>query len=71
MVVAVPICAKLVHPLPAQRSIRYAVTPTLSVAALQLRAIWLLLEAVAVNEAGAVGAVVSGAADVVAVAIGE
>jgi len=35
----VPICAKLEHPAPWQRSTKYPVTPTLSVDAVQVRLI--------------------------------
>ena len=63
--------ANAAHPLPWQRSIVYPVTPTLSVAAVHARLIWLLLAAVAVRFDGAVGACVSGAAGVVAVAVLE
>ena len=46
-------------------------TPTLSVDAVQLRLIWVADAAVAVSLPGAVGACVSGAAGVVAVAVFE
>ena len=69
--VGVAICAKLVQPAPWQRSSRYAVTPTLSVDAVQLRLIWLVETAAADRPLGAVGGVVSGAACVVALAVFE
>ncbi len=53
--VGVPTCAKLVQPTPWQRSTRYPVTPTLSVAAPQLRLTPELPAAVAVNVPGADG----------------
>ena len=65
-----PICAKLLHPVPWQRSTRYPVTPTLSVDAVQLRLIWVLLTAVAVRLPGALGGCVSGDG-VVALAVFE
>ena len=70
-VVVVPTCAKPVQVVPWHRSTRYPVTPTLSVAAFHDRSIWLVLTVVAVSPPGAAGAVVSGAAGVVAVAIVE
>ena len=57
---AVPTCAKLLQPVPWQRSTRYPVTPTLSVDAVQLRLIWLPLTAVAVRVPGVLGGCVSG-----------
>jgi hypothetical protein len=62
----VAICAKELQPAPEQRSTKYDVTPTLSVGAVQLSPIWVLETAVAARFVGAVGGVVSGAADVVA-----
>ena len=56
---------------PRQRSTRYPVTPTLSVAAVQLTLICVLEAALAARLLGAVGALVSGAAGVVADAIAE
>jgi len=56
---------------PAQRSIRYPVTPTLSVEAAQLNPICELEDAVAARPLGAVGACVSVAALVVAEAMFE
>ena len=55
----VAICAKPVQLAPWHRSRRYPVTPTLSVAAVQVSVIWLVEFAVAVNPDGAVGGVVS------------
>src|SRR2546430_16112262 len=55
-----PTWRKFVHVPPAQRSTWYPATPTSSVDAPQPRLIWLLLAAVAVSVAGAVGACVSG-----------
>ena len=49
-----PICTKLELP-GSCRSIRYPVTPTLSVEAFQVRLIWLELTAVAARLLGAVG----------------
>ena len=66
----VAICAKLVQPAPWHRSIRYPVTPTLSLAGSQLRAICVPL-GVALSVPGAVGGVVSTTAEVVAVATFE
>jgi hypothetical protein len=54
-----PISAKLLHDGPWHRSTRYAVTPTLSVAAVQLTVIC-DPEAVALTLGGAVGGAVSG-----------
>ena len=54
-----------------QRSTRYRLTPTLSVDAPQPRLIWVLLTTAAVSPVGAVGACVSGAAGVVALATFE
>ncbi len=56
----VPICTKLEHPTPAQLSIRYCVTPMLSVEAVQLKLICEPLTGVAASPLGAVGATVSG-----------
>ena len=67
----VPTCAHFVQLVPEQRSIRYSVTPTASVAAVQARLIWLVLMTVAASPVGAVGGVVSGAAGVVAEEIAE
>ena len=50
---------------------RYSVTATLSVAAPQLRSIWLVLVAVALSVPGALGGSVSGGARVVALAVFE
>ena len=61
VVADVPTCAQLVQLVPEQRSIRYSVTPTLSVEAVQARSIRLVLTAVAASPVGADGAVVSGA----------
>jgi hypothetical protein len=69
--VVVPICANDVQLAPAQRSMRYPVTPTLSVEAVQLSPICELEDAVAANPLGAVGACVSVAALVGADAIFE
>ena len=55
----VPICAKAVQPAPAQRSISYPVTPTLSVEAVQFNPICELEDAVAIRLLGSVGACVS------------
>jgi hypothetical protein len=55
----VPICAKEVQLAPAQRSMSYPVTPTLSVEAIQLKPICELEVAVAVRLPGAEGACVS------------
>ena len=71
VVVEVFTCANVVHPLPWQRSIKYAVTPTLSVDAVHVRLIWLVETAVPLSPEGAVGACVSGAACVVALAVFE
>ena len=62
------IWAKLAQAAPWQRSIRYAVTPTLSVDAAQLKLICDVEVAVAPSVDGAVGGVVSG---VLAVAVPE
>ena len=59
--VGVSTCAKLLQPAPGHRSTRYPVTPTLSVAAVQLRLIWLLLTALALSPLTVLGGVVSGA----------
>ena len=48
------------QPAPWHRSTRYPVTPTLSVAAVQLRLIWLLLTAPALSPLAVLGGVVSG-----------
>ena len=64
--VGVATWAKLAQPAPRQRSTRYPVTPTLSVDAVQTRSIRFVLATVAPSPDGAVGAVVSGAACVVA-----
>ena len=57
VVVEVAICAKLLQPLPEQRSIRYwLMVPPVSVEAVQDRLICVLLVAVAVRLPGAVGA---------------
>ena len=61
----VPTCAKFEQPAPAQRSTRYPVTPTLSVAAVQVRLICDSLITVGAGVPGAVGAWVSGAARVI------
>jgi hypothetical protein len=53
------ICPKFEHPAPEQRSTRYAVTATLSVAGPQLRLIWELEVGVAVRVPGALGGVAS------------
>ena len=54
VVVEVAICAKLLQPLPEQRSIRYwLIVPPVSVAAVQVRAIW-VPDALAVRFDGAV-----------------
>ncbi len=66
--VVVPTCAKLVQPAPSQRSTRYPVTRTLSVAASQSRSIAVAETAVAVRFAGALGGSVSGGVCVVALA---
>ena len=56
--VDVPTCV-YVHDVTAQLSIRYCVTPTLSVDAVQLRLICAPLAGIAVKPAGTVGVVVS------------
>ena len=67
----VPICANVAQLAPAQRSIRYPVTPTLSVEAVQLNPICELEDAVAARPPGAVGDWVSVDALVVAEAMFE
>ena len=62
----VAICAKVVQPLPWQRSTRYPVTPTLSVEAVQERLICEELAGAAIKLDGAVGGVVSDEACVLA-----
>ena len=59
MTVGVATWAKLVQPVPEQRSTLYSATPTLSVEAVQLRLIDADSVAVAVKFVGAVGGVVS------------
>jgi len=54
--VIVAIWAKVGQATPWQRSTRYVVTLTLSVAAVQMRSIWLPPAAIAVSVPGAVGA---------------
>ena len=53
--VGVAISAKVLQPVPWQRSMRYRRMPALSVAAVQERLIWVGPTAVAVRLAGAVG----------------
>ena len=65
--VVVPIWAKLLQPLPEQRSTRYPVTPTLSVEAPQDRSTSLPETAFALSVPGCVGGLVSGP-EVIAVA---
>jgi hypothetical protein len=67
----VAICAKELQPAPEQRSTKYAVTPTVSVDAVQLNPTCVLETAVATRFAGAVGGVVSVPASVVAEALFE
>jgi len=67
----VAISAKLEQPAPWQRSTRYRVTPTLSVAACQERSIWPEPAAVACRLPGALGSSVSGGVAVVAEAVPE
>ncbi len=69
--VGVAICAKLLQPAPWHRSTRYPVTATLSLDAAQLRSICVLLITAGTGVPGAVGACVSGAAEVDAVATAE
>ena len=71
MPVAVAISVKTEQPAPWQRSIRYWVTPTLSVAAVQDRPTWVGPNAVAVRPVGAVGGWVSDGAGVVTDAVVE
>ncbi len=71
MPVGAAIWVKFEQPLPWQRSIRYPVTATLSVDAVQLRSMRPVSTPAALRVAGAVGACVSAAAGVVAVAVGE
>ena len=71
MAVVVAISAKFPQLGPEQRSIRYWPTATLSVAAPQLRSIWVALEALAVSVPGALGGSVSGGIRVVALAVFE
>jgi hypothetical protein len=56
----VAIWAKFEQPAPGQLSTWYPVTPTLSVAAVQLRLIWLLFTAPALSPVTVLGGVVSG-----------
>jgi hypothetical protein len=67
----VAICAKLLQPAPSHRSTTYPVTATLSVEAAQLKLICVLLATTGTGVPGAVGACVSGAAGVVALATPE
>ena len=69
--VGAAIWANALQPLPEQRSSWYPVTPTLSVAAVQLTLTWLWLAATAASPPGALGGVVSGAAGVVAFTVLE
>src|SRR3979490_1980183 len=50
----------LLQPAPTQRSMRYSLTPTRSLEAVQARLIWLTETPCAVSPLGAVGGVVSG-----------
>ena len=69
--VVVPIWAKDVQLAPEHRSIRYPVTPTLSVEAVHVNPICELDDAVAARFAGAEGGVVSALGEVVADTIFE
>ena len=69
--VDVPTCANVLHDTPVHRSTRYPVTATLSVDAVQLRLIWFAPATLPARPVGAVGAVVSTAAGVVAVTMLE
>ena len=55
MALVVAISEKLVQETPWQRSMRYRVTPVLSLAAPQERSIWLALTGVALKVPGALG----------------
>ena len=69
--VGVAICTKLAQAAPEQRSTLYPATPTLSVEAVQAKLICELEAAVDVRFDGALGGVVSAAAEVVALAVFE
>ena len=71
MAAVVAISEKSAQPAPWQRSTRYSVTATLSVAAPQVRSIWVGPTGVRLSVPGAEGGSVSGGAGVEAVAVPE